>query len=62
MLDTIFDTLYLDFNSFSDFGGSISRLGSALFNDGNFASDWASIQTVAETAMKEFSDNWTGKN
>lgn len=59
MLDTIFDTLYLDFNSFSNFGGSIDKLSTALFSDGSFASDWASIKDSTIAEMEKFSKAWT---
>ena len=59
MLDIIFDTLYLDFNSFNNFGGSIDALKDALFNDGSFSSTWASIKESTLTEMDLFSKEWT---
>ncbi len=59
MLDMIFDTLYLDFNSFSNFGGSMDVLKKALFEDGSFASDWASIKDSTLAEMEKFAKTWT---
>ena len=55
----IFDTLYLDFNSFSNFGGSMDVLKKALFEDGSFASDWASIKDSTLAEMEKFAKTWT---
>lgn len=59
MLDLIFDTLYLDFNSFINFGGSLDKLASALFKGGSFSSDWASIKESVIAEMDEFRLGWT---
>ena len=62
MLDMIFDTLYLDFNSFSNFGGSIEILIRALFQDGSFSSEWASVNESTLAAMEKFQKNWTERD
>ena len=58
MLDIIFDTLYLDFNSFSNFGGSVDALSRALFKDESFSSTWASIKDATSAAMETFAKAW----
>lgn len=58
MLDIIFDTLYLDFNSFEDFGGSLTALSNAVFKSGSFMSDFASIAEAANAEAANFRDSW----
>ena len=62
MLDTIMDSIYLDFNSFMEFGGSISPMTSAIFNDGSYTSSIAGITDSMNAAMEDFSKAWIGEN
>lgn len=60
MLDIIFDTLYLDFNSFLDFGGAMTALNNALFNEKGLASEYASIESAATAEIEKFTNTWMG--
>lgn len=62
MLDTIMDSIYLDFNSFMEFGGSISPMASAIFKDGSYTSSIAGITDSMNAAMEDFSKAWIGEN
>ena len=62
MLDTIMDSIYLDFNSFMEFGGSISPMTNAIFNDGAYTSSIAAYADSMNADMEEFSKAWIGEN
>ena len=62
MLDTIMDSIYLDFNSFMEFGGSISPMANAIFKDGAYTSSIASYIESMNAEMVEFSKAWIGEN
>ena len=62
MLDTIMDSIYLDFNSFMEFGGSISPMANAIFKDGAYTSAIASYIESMNAEMVEFSKAWIGEN
>lgn len=59
MLDIIFDSLYLDFNSFMDFGGVLSILANSIFKGANFASGYASVSEKITADAEQFVEEWT---
>lgn len=61
MLDIIFDSLYLDFNSFMEFGGSLNPISNAIFNGGSYTSAITSIKDSMATEMDNFSKAWVGE-
>ncbi len=58
MIEIIFDTLYLDFNSCFNFGGVRDVVSDMVFHDKPFASSLASIQKKVEKAAAAFMENW----
>ena len=60
MLDILFNTLYLDFNSFMEFGGSLTPAANALFKDEAYASAYESIREKMNAEMEEFAKAWIG--
>lgn len=62
MLDTIMDSIYLDFNSFMEFGGSINPMANAIFKGGSYTSSIAGIIDSMNAAMEKFSEAWIGDN
>ena len=58
MLDIIFDSAYLDFNSIYNFGGTRTALQSVLFDGAELASSIASAQSAADAAIAEFMKSW----
>lgn len=61
MLDVIFDTLYLDFNSFMNFGGSMDVMNRALFGGAGLSSSFSAISDAVDAAINDFTDNWIGE-
>ena len=59
MLDIIFDSLYLDFNSFMDFGGVLSILANSIFKGADFASGYASVSEKITADAEQFVEEWT---
>lgn len=59
MLDTIYNTLYLDFNSFMNFGGSLVPITNAIFKDNAYLSAAQSVSEATKTAMDTFEKEWT---
>lgn len=59
MLDLIYETAYLDFNSIFDFGGTRTKLKSVLFEGAELASAIASAQAAADDAVAQFIESWT---
>ncbi len=57
MLDIIFDTLYIDFNTIYDFGGTKAAITNVL-NGGGLSSELAAIKTKTEAAIGEFVEAW----
>jgi len=54
MLDIIFDTTYVDFNTLNMFGGSPTVLNNALFADGDFVSEYKKIEQVINKELEEY--------
>ena len=62
MLDTIIDSIYLDFNSFMEFGGSVEKIGYAIFKDAAYSSSIAGLMDSMNAEMEKFSAAWIGEN
>ena len=62
MLDTIIDSIYLDFNSFMEFGGSVAKIGYAIFKDAAYSSSIAGLMDSMNAEMEKFSEAWIGEN
>ncbi len=58
VLNIIFDTLYLDFNTCYNFGGVSSVVSDMIFNNKAFASSVAAIETKVATDIEKFTENW----
>ncbi len=58
VLNIIFDTLYLDFNTCYNFGGVSDAMTNIIFNDKPFASSIAAIETKTAEAIAKFTENW----
>lgn len=62
MIDIIFDSLYLDFNSFMDFGGCLTPIADAIFNGGSYTSSVAALTDKMNAEMENFNKAWIGEN
>ncbi|MCI8388638.1 MAG: hypothetical protein HFE63_09260 [Clostridiales bacterium] len=60
MLDTIIDSIYLDFNSFMEFGGCMNQIAKAIFKDGAYISAITSITDTMNAEIDKFSKAWIG--
>ncbi len=58
MLEIIFDTLALDFNTIYNFGGISSKLTGVIFDGKPLASELAAVTPEAEAKMADFVENW----
>ncbi len=58
VLNIIFDTLYLDFNTCYNFGGVSDVVTGIIFDDKPFASSVAAIESKAAEAIAKFTENW----
>ena len=61
MLDIIFNSLYLDFNSIMEFGGSLTPIGNAVFKDTAYVSAAEKVESKMITAMEAFEKAWIGE-
>lgn len=61
MLDIILDTLYLDFNSFMEFGGSISPITAAIFQGSAYASAEEAVSEKTRSEIDAFTAAWIGE-
>ncbi len=62
VLDLVFDTLYLDFNSFMGFGGSVNAICNAIFKETDFVSSYSAITNSIATQIESFAESWLGEN
>ncbi len=58
MMDIIADTLYLDFNSYMKFGGSVDVLIRAIFSDAPYVSSITAIEDAIRGEADKFAKNW----
>lgn len=61
MLDIIIDSLYLDFNAFMEFGGSITPISDAIYSKAEYVSAAERVKNAMDAAIQEFSDAWIGE-
>ena len=58
MLDLVFDTTYLDYNSIFNFGGSLSAARNGIFGKADFASKYASLEPKITADIESFMQNF----
>ena len=58
MIDIVFNTTYLDFNSIFNFGGSLAAARAGIFADAGYASEYAKIASGIEAALTDFAVNF----
>ena len=58
MLDLVFDTTYLDYNSIFNFGGSLSAARNGIFGKADFASKYAALEPKIEADITSFMKNF----
>ena len=58
MIDTIFNTLYIDFCQLYNFGDVPAAFNSIVFNEAPFASSLTPRKRLAENMAKKFVDSW----
>ena len=61
MLDIIIDTLYLDFNSFMEFGTSLNPITAAIFKDKAYVSAEEKLADKTKTEIDKFTAAWIGE-
>lgn len=62
MLDIIYDSIYLDFNSIMEFGGTLNLAAESIFRDASWVSAITSVTQKMEADMESFSEAWTGES
>ena len=61
MLDIIFDSIYIDFGTITDFGGVTPGLVKVFTGQAEFASVMESVEDAANVALASFKDAWVGE-
>lgn len=61
MMDIIFDSIYIDFGTVTDFGGVTPGLVKVMRGESEFASLMEAVEGAANAALAEFKTSWVGE-
>ena len=61
MLDIIVNSMYLDFNAFMEFGGSLTPISDAIYKKSAYISAAEKVKNAMDAAIQNFNEAWIGE-